>query len=116
MKLIQVIFVFMSILVFSSCTKKREVTQECKQLSSDIEKLNHDHFINCVTTCFRTAYVQIPQDLQEKKKEQVKASCTNACRDNIDYAVINHIKSMIDEKYDCGFDFSKPLSNQHGTK
>jgi hypothetical protein len=111
------VFVFILLgLGLSACTHKTEISVECKQLASEIEKLNHDHFLNCVTACFRTAYVQVPQNLQESKKELIKNACTNSCRDNIDYDVINHIKAAIDEKYNCGFDFSKPMEKPNASK
>jgi hypothetical protein len=108
----KILIIFSLILTLSACEKK-DVTslEECQKMAKDMDKLNHDHFINCASSCFKVAYLALPKVSADKRKEEIKNNCVVSCRENIDFDILNNIKQKLDQKYDCHFDYVKKMAH-----
>jgi hypothetical protein len=77
-------------------------------MKETFEKASQGYFVNCMSSCFKVTGEYLKDS---PIKEKLRDSCDLSCRGAIPYAEINKLKSYLDDKYSCGFDYGAALGN-----
>jgi hypothetical protein len=93
-----------------ACKTNPNESKECLDLVSSFKSATQGYFLNCMKSCFKISG-NFVKDMG--MKEKVRDSCDISCRDAIPYGDINNIKTYLESKYSCNFDYSASLGNPY---
>lgn len=103
-------FIFFLISIVSGCKNGSEnaLSQDCKDMKLAFSNATQGYYVNCMKACFKVTGTYLTNS---EMKEKLRDSCDIACRGTIPHSDLNKVKSFLDSKYNCGFDYSQTLGN-----